>query len=168
MNQGVQEMIRTAVAGLVVLLAAIPLLGADAAGAVDEAAELRALLDRFLAGAAREDVTVHDRFWAEDLVYTSASGQRFGKQRILSDLATDPTGVASDEPTPSYSAEAVNVRVYGETAVVTFELLARFAGRADQRYFNTGVFRKRDGDWRAVAWQATRAGSEPEAADAGR
>jgi hypothetical protein len=27
-------------------------------------------------------------------------------------------------------------------------------------YFNTGTFRKRDGEWRAVAWQATRIPSE--------
>ncbi len=37
------------------------------------AEELTKLLKEFLAGASRNDVATHDRFWAEDLIYTGSS-----------------------------------------------------------------------------------------------
>src|ERR1044071_7958231 len=40
-----------------------------------DAAELTNLLIAFLAGASRHDAAVHDRFWAEDLLYTGSSGR---------------------------------------------------------------------------------------------
>ena len=41
--------------------------------------QLSALLNEFLAGASVNDISAHERFWAEDLVYTSSRGLRFGK-----------------------------------------------------------------------------------------
>jgi hypothetical protein len=40
----------------------------------------------------------------------------------------------------------------------TFRLVASQQGQARQEYFNTGVFRLRGGEWRAITWQATRLG----------
>src|SRR4029079_6570191 len=51
----------------------------------DDSAELTRLLREFLAGASRNDPAVHERFWADDLVYTGSSGRRIGKADILSD-----------------------------------------------------------------------------------
>lgn len=138
-------------------------LGATAGADPDER-ELRELLDAFMAGASANDADVHDRFWAEDLVYTSSSGERFGKTRIMEGLAG--AGTADEEPSVVYSARDVDVRLFGELAVITFQLVAVEPSRAqageDTRYFfNTGVFEKRDGRWRAVAWQATRAAEVP-------
>ena len=45
--------------------------------AADDDAQLRLLLNEFLAGASVNDVAMHERFWAEDLVYTSSGGERF-------------------------------------------------------------------------------------------
>jgi hypothetical protein len=127
---------------LVVLLA-VALLGAASS---DEAA-LRRLLDAFLAGASANDPAVHARFWAEDLVYTSSAGKRMGKADILRDVNSSNT----DEPPVTYTAQDVQVRLYGKTAVVAFRLVT-----ATQQYFNTGTFVKRGGTWQAVAWQATK------------
>ena len=44
-----------------------------------DAAELTRLLNVFLAGAGRNDAAVHDRFWADDLIYTRSAGSRIGK-----------------------------------------------------------------------------------------
>jgi ketosteroid isomerase-like protein len=128
---------------LAVLLAVV-LLGAASS---DEAA-LRQLLDAFLAGASRNDPAVHARFWADDLVYTSSLGKRMGKADILRDV-NDPSTL--DEPPVTYTAQDVQVRLYGKTAVVAFRLVT-----PGQQYFNTGTFVKRDGRWQAVAWQATK------------
>ncbi len=125
--------------------------------------ELTALVAEFLAGASRNDAAVHERFWADDLVYTRAAGERVGKADILRDVrsATSPP----DDVQSAYSAEDMSVRQYGDTAVVAFRLVAR-TGPDTLRFFNTGTFVRRDGRWQAVAWQATRI-PEPESADGG-
>ena len=127
-------------------------LASSAATAADEE-DLHRLLDEFLANADR--VEMHESFWADELVYTSSDGTRTNKQAIVASMQ----GVASADapPGPVYSAADVDIRVYGDTAVVAFRLVAR-GPAADElsEYFNTGTFRRQDGVWRAVAWQATR------------
>ena len=85
--------------------------------ATNDAQALIQLLDRFLAGASVDDAAVHDRFWAEELVYTSSNGTRFGKREILDGLRAEQPG--PNEPAVVYSAEEVRVQLYGDTAVVT-------------------------------------------------
>ena len=140
----------TRIVSALMLLSALVLPTAVPAAADDQAALAR-LLDRFLEGASVNDADMHDRFWAEDLIYTSSSGRRFGKTELMA-------GVDAVEAGPAYSAADVTIRVFDETAVVTFRLVARDAGEVMGEYFNTGVFRKRAGVWKAVTWQATRMG----------
>ncbi len=121
----------------------------------DDDNALRVLLDEFLAGASINDAAIHDRFWSENLIYTSSSGERFGKAAIMSGLSDD-TNQPETGGTPVYSAEDVTIRHYGETAVVTFRLVAEGSEGESSEYFNTGVFRREETLWKAVAWQATR------------
>ncbi len=118
----------------------------------DSTAALRSLLETFLAGATVNDAAVHNRFWADDLVYTSSSGARFGKAEIMAGLEQ---GDQTDSNGPTYGARDVNIRVFDDTAVLTFTLVASVNDEETGRYFNSGVFRKRDGQWRAIVWQAT-------------
>jgi hypothetical protein len=63
-------------------------------------------------------------------------------------------------PAPSGQAEDIRIQQYGDTAIVAFRLVGttQSGGRAEvTRYLNTGAFLKRGGEWRAVAWQATKA-----------
>jgi ketosteroid isomerase-like protein len=142
---------------LPVLLAALAAAPSDAGeAAAPDAPELIRLLGEFLAGASRSDAAVHDRFWAEDLVYTGSNGRRRGKAEVLADVRSAPT---SREPETTYAAEDVQVRQYGETAIVTFRLvgITRKDGRTSAAsYLNTGTFVKRGGRWQAAGWQATR------------
>jgi len=115
--------------------------------------ELHELLDAFLAGASENDIETHDRFWAEDLVYTSSAGERRGKPEIMARLANAPT--SPTQPLPSYRGEDVAIRVFGDLAVITFRLVAEFPDGDVGQYFNTGVFRRSDGNWKAFTWQAT-------------
>jgi len=122
-----------------------------------DAAELTRLLNEFLAGASRNDAAVHDRFWAEDLVYTGSSGRRVSKADILRDVRSAPPPKPGD-PTTTYTAEEIRIRQYGTTAVVAFRLVGateRDGATSLAKYFNTGTFLKRDGKWQVVAWQAT-------------
>ncbi|WP_376697063.1 nuclear transport factor 2 family protein [Wenzhouxiangella sp. EGI_FJ10305] len=129
--------------------------------ASDDQADLARLLEAFLDGASVNDAAVHDRFWAEDLIYTSSDGQRFGKAEIMDSLAeTEGDGADATTPPPDYSARDVRIQLHGDTAVVTFRLIARQDGEVVGEYYNTGVFRRRDTGWRAVTWQATRAAQQ--------
>lgn len=118
-----------------------------------DARVLTDLLNEFLAAASHNDAAAHHRFWAEQLVYTSSAGARFGKSDILESLAEAEPG-----PATVYSAEDVRIQQYGDTAVVAFRLLGRVqeGERELLQFYNTGTFVKADGEWRAVAWQATR------------
>lgn len=123
------------------------------------------LLDNFLAGASNNDLAAHERFWSDDLVYTSSMGMRFGKADIISSMqqaaeqqAAGSDEAPADEPATIYSREALLVRVYDDTAVITFRLVGAVqSGPVElNHYYNTGTFLLRDGEWRAVAWQATK------------
>jgi hypothetical protein len=137
--------------GLARLASGLVLLVGLLAPAAADTERLVAMLHEFMAGASVNDVGVHQRFWDDELVYTSSAGTRFGKAEILAGLAAaaDPTGVV-------YTAEDVDVRLHGQLAVVTFRLVARYPDERREDFYNTGVFRLRDGEWRAVTWQATR------------
>lgn len=118
---------------------------------------LQNLLTEFLDGASVNDYAIHDRFWAEDLIYTGSGGDRITKQDILNGLG-EP---ADEEELAEYYSEEVDIKLYGgDAAVVAFKLVANIPlenGRFETlNFYNTGTFVKRNGEWRAVAWQATR------------
>ncbi|TVQ07000.1 MAG: nuclear transport factor 2 family protein [Balneolaceae bacterium] len=119
---------------------------------------LKNLLYDFLEGASVNDYDVHNRFWADDLIYTSAAGERIGKQDIMSGLTVGNTDTNGNFP--QYYADEIQINIYGEAAVVAFILVADIplepSGNEQLLFYNTGTFLKRDGEWRAVAWQATR------------
>ena len=138
-------------AWLLILMLLLP--GAPAL-ADDDVAALTALLQDFLANADKR--AVHERFWADDLVYSSSAGLRFGKAEIMQGFV-DSEPDAGVPPPIAYSGEEVDVRLYGDAAVVAFKLVGTPAdGSETLYYYNTGTFLKRDGEWRVVAWQATR------------
>lgn len=155
------------------LLAVAALLAmAAAAGAApaDDVAVLTKQLEAFLGNASRGDAAAHDRFWADDLIYTGSGGRRVGKADILRDVrAMAPP--RPDDPKTTFAAEDVRIHPYGDMAVVAFRLVGTTT-RADgstrvARYLNSGTFRKQNGQWRAVSWQATRlAIAEPEGREA--
>ena len=141
---------------LFLLLLIIPV-SVAAQSADYEKQTLESLLHEFLDGASFNDAAIHDRFWAEDLIYTGSNGNRITKADIMSGVTENPD--RSIEPETVYSGDKIQINIYGETAVVAFRLIADFrdGSEPDRIYFyNTGTFVNRDGEWRAVAWQATR------------
>jgi ketosteroid isomerase-like protein len=124
-----------------------------------DAAEITQLLKQFLDGASRNDIKMHERFWAEDLVYTSSSGRRRTKDDIRKDIAKENASPQTNNEQTRYTAEDIHVRQYGTTAVLTFELVGETIkdGKTETgHYLNTGTLLKRDGKWQVVAWQATK------------
>src|SRR2546423_8606273 len=88
-----------------------------------DAAELSKLLQDFLAGAGRNDAAMHERFWADDLIYTASAGRRVGKADILREVREEGPPKPGGEVTV-YNAEEIRIQQYGDTAIVAFRLVA--------------------------------------------
>ena len=142
---------------LLTILATAILTTVSRAQTTKDAAELTGLLNEFLAGASVNDAAVHDRFWADDLIYTRSTGVRTTKAELMKNLQNAPTPKPTD-PKTVYSAEDIQIHQYGDAAVVAFRLVAkttRNGAIAVSNYLNTGTFIKRNNRWQAVAWQST-------------
>lgn len=148
-------MLKKTILALVLSIAALLIQPAMAS----DADELTSMLQDFLANS--DKATAHTSFWADDLVYSSSAGLRFGKADIMAgfESAGEDDG-GEDTSSMAYSGEEVDVRLYGDTAVIAFKLVGRptneEAGADVMYYYNTGTFLKRDGVWQVVAWQATK------------
>ena len=126
-----------------------------------DAAALTQLLKDFLDGASKNDPGVHERFWSEDLIYTSSSGKRIGKADILREVKDETSSDTAEQTT--FTAEDIRIQQYGTTAIVAFRLVGTTVknNKTEKNYYlNTGTFLKRDNLWQAVAWQATKQQSE--------
>lgn len=120
-------------------------------------ADLEQLLEDFLQGASENDADMHDRFWADDLIYTSSAGERITKSDIMSGFDSDQP--ESSDSGPQYGYEDLRIMVFDDAAVIAFQLVGTQGSGDSQevtRYYNTGTFINRNDQWRAVAWQATR------------
>lgn len=140
-----------------VLILACAVLIAQTAVASD-AEDLTDVLHDFLANSDKE--ATHERFWADDLVYSSSAGLRFGKADIMSGFDSAASEENDVPPEIVYSGDEVDVRIYGDTAVIAFRLVGtptnEGSGASVMYYYNTGTFLRRGGVWKAVAWQATK------------
>ncbi|MEP6698927.1 MAG: nuclear transport factor 2 family protein [Verrucomicrobiota bacterium] len=130
-----------------------------------DAAELTKLLKDFLAGASRNELAMHDRFWAEDLIYTASAGRRIGKADIMREVREENAAPKKDEEPAIFTAEDIRIQQYGTTAIVAFRLVGT-TKKGDKtevaNYLNSGTFLKREGKWQVVNWQATKMPSENE------
>jgi ketosteroid isomerase-like protein len=128
------------------------------------ASEVAALLKQFLANV--KDPSMHERFWADDLVYVSSAGKIRAKLEVVNAVRMEAEQPAS--PATSFTAEDVTVRVYGSIAVVNFTLVAREGPPAGPRhegltlrFRDCGVFQRNKVGWQAVSWQSTFAPQPP-------
>lgn len=120
--------------------------------------QLTEMLHWFMDGASRNDREVHDHFWADDLIYTSSAGLRFGKAQIMSGFNVSQQ-LQEAAPAITYTAHEIQINVYEDAAVVAFRMKGETLnteGSSIAWYLNSGTFLKRNNEWRVVNWQATR------------
>jgi ketosteroid isomerase-like protein len=113
------------------------------------------LVRDFLANVPKNDPKVFQEFFADDVIYTRATGLTVAKADILKNIDAR----ATSDPQMIFEADDFTVHSYGEMAVVNFRLIAHNSenGKPTTVYYrNTGTFLKRNGKWQAVAWQATK------------
>jgi ketosteroid isomerase-like protein len=115
--------------------------------------ELTRMLHNFLEGASNNDRETHNNFWAEDLIYSSSNGTRFGKAEIMAGFENETE--TTNTPKTIFTAEEIQINIYDDMAVVAFKMKGT-TGEAVQYYYNSGTFLKRNEKWQVVNWQATR------------
>jgi ketosteroid isomerase-like protein len=130
-------------------------LGSEQPAAVKGAErEIRDLEGRINAAVVSGDLRVFEELLADDFTHTNQSGVFRTKAQWL---ANHKPG---QSPYVAYDVDELKIRVYGDTAVVTARTTPR--GQDSRGKPITGQYRylrvwaKRDGKWRAVAFQGTR------------
>jgi ketosteroid isomerase-like protein len=113
------------------------------------------LVRDFLSNVPKNDPKIFQEFFADDVIYTRATGLTVTKPEILKNIDVR----AAADPKASYEADDFTVHTYDNMAVVNFRLILHNVenGKPITVYYrNTGTFLKRNGKWQAVAWQATK------------
>ena len=119
---------------------------------------LKPTLDTFMEGASRNDATIHEQFWHDDLTYTSSNGTRFGKQQLMQGVISAGPTAQTDDYWSWYTAEDLTYTAVDALVVINFVLVAHTesnAGYGHEEYFNSGVLVWHEGRWQALNWQAT-------------
>ena len=120
----------------------------------DDGSNVRELEDRLNEAIVQGDVATFDRLFADDFTHTSHDGTFRTRAEWLKGRVQGKSNYVS------YEVVDRQIRIYGETAVVTG--LAKPSWREDDGSLASGTFRllrvwvKRGGRWQAVAFQSTR------------
>ena len=117
--------------------------------------ELRELSRQWDEASMGRDTATLARILSDDFVYTNASGAVLSKSEYLMSFIKAP-----DMTQQSFTSEDLNIRVYGDVAVVTgrSSWKGRSRGKGQfvaAQYRFTDVWVKRNGSWQAVATQGT-------------
>jgi ketosteroid isomerase-like protein len=136
-------------------LPSAPASGAEA-GAVASPVAIRELLADFL--THNSDPARHEAFWADDVVYTSATGVVRTKPELLVNVRRASAAVAKGPagPAPTYTAEDIVIRPNDGFAALTFRLVVRNGDGSVDNYRNSGTLVFRDRRWQVITWQATK------------
>jgi len=113
---------------------------------------VRKIEDEFAAAYGRNDADALDRLWAADYTFVNPAGQVLTKAQRLAMIRSGELKIEG------YSRDDENIRIYGDTAVVTFRSTVKAQRNGtdigNQRRVIT-VLVKKDGHWQAVAQQST-------------
>jgi ketosteroid isomerase-like protein len=136
----------------------VALLQGIAFGAQDSKAEqaIRKLDEQRIAALTQPDFSALDRMMSDDFTYTHSTGQVQTKAELLGDFKS------GKRVFKSLKQEDVQVRVYGNAAIVTGRctLLGVNAGKdfeLPMRFVE--VYSNNHGHWQWVLWQSTRLAS---------
>jgi hypothetical protein len=116
--------------------------------------QLITLIQTFLNDVPKNERATFDGFFADDIIYTRGTGQVITKKDILADTGNSTAPRAN----ATYDGQDFQVHQYGDFAVVNFRLIMHATENdkpVTRRFRNTGTFMKRNGQWQAIAWQAT-------------
>lgn len=154
-----------ALAGLVLatvtaVVLAAPALSSGPPGGSPEAEGLRDVERTRLQALVDADMEVVEALHADDFVVVPPPGFPLARDDYLAAVAAGDLDYLTFEPVSD-----IDVRLYGNAAVVTYESLidieAAGQGRFTHNTWHTYLYEKRHGHWQAVWEQATAVGGFP-------
>ena len=139
---------------LLLSLLTVPSLPARAANHQDKTTQdVREVEKRRIQYLTGGDLTQLERILSDDLIYTHSSGRVESKAQFLAALRS------GEMKYEAMDHEDVQVRVYGDTAVLTGRSRVKLKSKGEDRSFPlrfTLVYAKQERQWRMVGWQSTR------------
>jgi ketosteroid isomerase-like protein len=137
---------------LVVLLTGIVLASAQSNGAPGDTKELLQIDNDLLNAYVHWDLSVRDRYVADDFVGVDGSGNVYSKQQDMQELKEGTFAMQA------FMTEGVQARIFGDSAIVTGRNTATSVYKGKEhtgtiRYVDT--FLRRDGRWQMVYSQDT-------------
>src|SRR5258705_313470 len=128
-----------------------PIVGDDSVGV----REVKQMIATYREALIRKDMKKLDLIWADEYLFTNASGVLVTKAERIANLKSGATALDSIAP----NEDQVHVRLYGNVAIVKSHvyLKGQFSGQATADNFRSmHVWVKRAGRWQLVANQLTR------------
>ncbi|MEW6211722.1 MAG: nuclear transport factor 2 family protein [Acidobacteriota bacterium] len=114
---------------------------------------IRQLVSELVNAQLKGDTATLDRIWADDFTFTNSSGEVQTKAQRLTEIKSGELKFVS------MSIDDVQVRVYGDAAVVTSRGTVKGQRRGQDltgQSRGTSVYVKKQGRWQVVAQQVTR------------
>ena len=114
---------------------------------------VRQLHSEIVQAQLTSDTATLDRLWADDHIFTNPLGVVQSKAQRLAEIK------AGGRKLESFSVADVEVRAYGDTAVVTSRATLKGQRQGQDisgQYRGIDVYVKKQGRWQVVAAQATR------------
>jgi len=105
-------------------------------------------------GAIKQDKAVLLRYLADDLVYTHGGGKSETKAEYIANVTTGPSHYES------MTASAVNIRLYGKTAVLTGFVDVKPANGELYRVRTLEVYTNNNGQWQLAQKESVRVPSK--------
>jgi ketosteroid isomerase-like protein len=141
----------------VVLVSGLPAVGEGQSSSRHTAEQqIRALTNELVQADLKTDTAFLDKHLSEDYTIVHGDGKKLTKAQEIESFKT------ADRHYDSFDIREEEIRVYGDTAIV--RMLVSLKGTVNGKPFSGDVrtiriWVKQDGNWRAVAAQATRVAS---------
>jgi ketosteroid isomerase-like protein len=100
--------------------------------------------------AVKQDAQGLQRYLADDLQYAHSGGKTENKEQYIAGVTKGPARYES------FTFSGVNVRFYGNAAVLTGFVDVKMTGQDPFRVRTLQVYTERDGHWQMAAHQSTR------------
>jgi ketosteroid isomerase-like protein len=115
--------------------------------------EIQELHNKLIQAQLNSDIAALDRIWADDHIFTNPLGVVQTKAQRLAEIQS------GSRKLELFSVADVQVRVYGDTAVVTSRAMLKGQRQGQDisgQFRGIDVYVKKQGSWQVVAAQATR------------
>ena len=105
------------------------------------------------------DISALDRIYADDVMFTSVTGEVCGKVGLMTEAARgvterDNAAAQGKKFVTSFDKEDIKVVTHGDTAVMSYRFVVRIQGEGmdiNRRYRTTNVWLKRESQWQVIA-----------------